>query len=308
MLCKDARSTSVRPKWQPEELQHLLSVVPSTASCCLGLECHRHENCHAMSLCQHCRCHSRGKHNHPTPLHKEVRKRRGQDSSRWEILALTVSVTIAAFVRGQTISRCTQQSLWELSDCLGCVSWRSTQRSHSVQWKMRSLEGLPGPRLCWHSNLHSTAENETSLIRAHRAADLLCAWTTPSSIERSSLPTKPSQVSLFLGETKAVCQEMGPSTGSNSGARLWPGSIHYLWDTLKSRCPGGKTSPAALQNLSFTRCSCLVHHKSGWWAISGTWGQREREPASQLSKKQLASPRRRASQALCAGLGTTASL
>lgn len=82
-------------------------------------------------------------------------------------------VTVAAFVTGQTISRCAQRSSSELPDCSGCVSWRSTQRSHSVQWKIRSLEGLPG--LCWHGDLHSTAENETSLTRAHEAADLLCA-------------------------------------------------------------------------------------------------------------------------------------
>lgn len=170
ILCKHGRST--RPKSWPEELQDLLSLVPLTVSCCLGLQCHRHEKSHATSLCQHCRCHSRGKHNPPAPLQRDERKGKGQGSSCWEILALTVRVTIAAFVKGQTISRCTQQSSSELSDCSGCVRQRSTQRSHSVQWKMRSLEGLPGPRLCWHSNLHSTPENETSLVGTHEAAHL----------------------------------------------------------------------------------------------------------------------------------------
>jgi len=170
------------------------------------------------------------------------------------MLAVGARVTTAALLKGQTIGRCAQQSLAELSARSGCASWRSTARSHSAQGQTRSLES-PQDHGC------ASMVTSTALLNTKPGASLptgpqtSCARTISSSTERSSLPTKPSRVSL--GEIRAACQEMGPSTGSSSAAGL------HLLGLREIRVPGRLKEPSTRQHLSLPRRGCLVHHKSG---------------------------------------------
>lgn len=175
--------------------------------------------------CHFAGCHRRGERNPPAPLQKEEGKERGRGSRRREILTLTVRVTAAAFVKGQTISRCAQQSSSEPSGCPGRGSRRSAQWSHSLQWKRRLLEGLLGPRLCWHGHLHRTAENETCLTCSHEASDLVCVDHLQQ--HRLLMPSYKAftSSSFSLRETAAARQETGASAESNPGARLWPENV-----------------------------------------------------------------------------------